>query len=94
MSRFKLDPRVVLDVVFFLGASASMYYLVNQIVHSVGDGSKAENKRKASASMQKLQLRHPDLDLSLDEYEQIIVNSVIVPEDIKVGFSGEYPTQR
>lgn len=89
MSKFKFDPKIVLDLVFFLGASASMYYLVSHVVNSVGDGSKAENKRKANASVLKLQKRHPNLELSLDEYEQIIVNSVITPDDIKLGFNGE-----
>lgn len=45
-----------------------------------------QNKKKANATVQKLQQRHPGLELALDEYEQIIVNSVIMPEDIKVGF--------
>lgn len=90
MSKFKLDPRILVDLVFFLGASASVYYLINTVVNSMGDGSKAQNKKKANASVQKLQQRHPGLELALDEYEKIIVNSVIMPEDIKLGFNGEY----
>lgn len=89
MSKFKVDPRAILDLVVFLGASASMYYLVSHVVNSVGDGSKADNKKKASASMQKLRARHPDMELQLNEHEQIIVSSVIMPEDIKLGFEGE-----
>lgn len=92
MSKFKLDPRVILDLVCFLGASASVYYLLSHVVNSIGDGSKAQHKKKANASVQKLQRRHPGLELALDEYEQIIVNSVIMPEDIKLGFNGELST--
>lgn len=89
MSKFKLDPRLILDLVCFLGASASVYYLISQVVNSMGDsGSKAQNKTKANASVRKLQQRHPGLELALDEYEKIIVNSVIMPEDIKLGFNG------
>ncbi|KAF5131803.1 hypothetical protein DV495_001902 [Geotrichum candidum] len=85
MSKFKLDPKTILDLVCFVGASVSVYYLINQVVNSL-DGSKSQNKKKANATVQKLQQRHPGLELALDEYEQIIVNSVIMPEDIKVGF--------
>ena len=89
MSKFKLDPKTILDLVCFVGASVSVYYLINQVVNSL-DGSKSQNKKKANATVQKLQQRHPGLELALDEYEQIIVNSVIMPEDIKVGFKGKY----
>ncbi|KAF5093975.1 hypothetical protein D0Z00_003760 [Geotrichum galactomycetum] len=88
MSKFKLDPKTILDLVCFVGASVSVYYLINQVVNSL-DGSKSQNKKKANATVQKLQQRHPGLELALDEYEQIIVNSVIMPEDIKVGFKAE-----
>lgn len=89
MSKFKLDPKTIIDLVCFVGASVSVYYLINQVVNSL-DGSKSQNKKRANATVQKLQNRHPGLELALDEYEQIIVNSVIMPEDIKVGFKGEY----
>lgn len=89
MSKLKFDPRLILDLVCFIGASASVYYLINQVVNSIGDGSKAQNKKKANASVLKLQQRHPGLELALDEYERIIVNSVIMPEDIKLGFNGK-----
>ena len=68
MSKFKLDPKTILDLVCFVGASVSVYYLINQVVNSL-DGSKSQNKKKANATVQKLQQRHPGLELALDEYE-------------------------
>lgn len=90
MSRLKFDPRIIADIVFFLGAGASIYYLFSHLLHQVGnDGppQSAESKKRANASIQRLQAKHPGLALDLDEYEQVIISSVIAPGDIQVSFS-------
>jgi SpoVK/Ycf46/Vps4 family AAA+-type ATPase len=87
MNRIKLDPRIITDIVFFLGAGASIYYLFSHLIQQVGDGTKsADTKKKANASLQRLKARHPGLDLDLDEYEQVIVSSVVTPSEISVSF--------
>ena len=94
MSRIKFDPRVLADLAFLIGAGASIYYLFSHLVNQMGDGAKsAETKRKANASLQRLQARHPGLELDLDEYEQVIVASVVTPSEIKVSFKGVYRQQ-
>lgn len=40
--------------------------------------------------MQRLLNRRPDLDITIDRYEQLILSSVIMPEDIKTGFEGAF----
>ncbi|ANB12847.1 Msp1p [Sugiyamaella lignohabitans] len=87
MSRIKFDPRVLADIAFLIGASASIYYLFSHLMSQIGDGPhSAEAKKKANASLQRLQARHPGLELELDDYEQIIVASVVTPAEIKVQF--------
>lgn len=88
MAKFRIDPRVIADIAFFIGASASIYYLFSHLLSQVGDGQKssAEAKKRANASIQRLQARHPGLELELDEYEQTIIASLVTPAEIKVGF--------
>ncbi|KAA8915308.1 hypothetical protein TRICI_002537 [Trichomonascus ciferrii] len=89
MSRLKFDPRIIADIAFFLGAGASIYYLFSHLLQQVGNEGpprSAETKKRANASIQRLQAKHPELALDLDEYEQVIISSVIAPADINVGF--------
>lgn len=87
MARFKVDPRIVADIAFFLGAGASIYYLFSHLLQQVGgDSRSAETKKRANASIQRLQAKHPELELDLDEYEQVIVGSVVTASEINVNF--------
>ncbi|CAN6599317.1 outer mitochondrial transmembrane helix translocase [Trichomonascus vanleenenianus] len=87
MSKLKFDPRIITDIVFFLGAGASIYYLFSHLLQQVGGepSSSKETKKKANASIQRLQADHPEIE-NLDEYEQIIISNVVTPAEIKVSF--------
>lgn len=87
MSKARFDPRIILDIALFVGASASIYYLCSHLISQIGDGPRSgEAKKKTNASLARLQARYPNLELDLDEYEQIIVQSVVTPAEINVGF--------
>lgn len=93
MSKMKVDPRFIGDVILFIGASISTYYMLSYAMQMIADdngpGNKSESRKKASLILQKLQMRKPGLELTLDKYEQIILGSVILPEEIKVTFNGK-----
>ncbi|AOW03322.1 P-loop containing nucleoside triphosphate hydrolase protein [Yarrowia lipolytica] len=77
----------ITDVAVFLGATVSIYYLMKRVLADMQQGSNsADNKKKTSASLRKLQARYPGMELDLDEYERILVQSVVTPSEIKVGF--------
>lgn len=77
----------ITDVAVFLGATVSIYYLMKRVLADMQQGSNsADNKKKTSASLRKLQSRYPGMELDLDEYERILVQSVVAPSEIKVGF--------
>lgn len=77
----------ITDVAVFLGATVSIYYLMKRVLADMQQGSNsADNKKKTSASLRKLQARYPGMELDLDEYERILVQSVVAPSEIKVGF--------
>ncbi|KAG5354355.1 Protein MSP1 [Yarrowia sp. C11] len=77
----------ITDVAVFLGATVSIYYLMKRVLADMQQGSNsADNKKKTSASLRKLQSRYPGMELDLDEYERILVQSVVTPSEIKVGF--------
>ncbi|CDK27442.1 unnamed protein product [Kuraishia capsulata CBS 1993] len=88
MSRAKFDPKTLTDVAFFVGASISIYYLLSHILNDgQGAGSKSkEAKKKAKASMQRLKALNPELNLDLNEYEKVVLASVITPSEINVSF--------
>lgn len=91
MPKVRFDPRVLIDLAFLLGTGVSMYYLFSNVLSQVGDSkSSAEAKKKANASLQRLQARNPELQLDLDEYEQVIVTNVVTPAEIKVHFKGTF----
>lgn len=89
MSKFKFDPRIIGDVLLLLGASLSTYYMLSYATQLMGDENKSDSKKKANVILQKLQDRRPDLEISIDRYEQIILGSVITPEDINTSFNGK-----
>jgi ATPase family AAA domain-containing protein 1 len=87
MAKFKFDPRILIDVAFLVGGSATAYFFINYLLTQLEGGPRsAETKKKANASIQRLQAKNPGLELNLDEYEQTIIASVVTPAEIKVTF--------
>ncbi|AOA65336.1 Protein involved in mitochondria proteins sorting [Komagataella phaffii CBS 7435] len=88
MNRFRLDAKVVTDLALFVGTSLSIYYLISTLL---GDGAphslkSKESKKKAKASLERLKALNPDLNLDLNDYEKVVLSSVITPSEINVGF--------
>jgi SpoVK/Ycf46/Vps4 family AAA+-type ATPase len=76
--------RAVLDVALFVVSQAALYYTVRYVIDSVtSPGKKEDVKTKQLEALKKL----GHADLKLDEYERIIANEVIHPDDIHVRFS-------
>lgn len=73
-----------------MGAGFSTYYMLSYAMQLMGEENKTESKKKANMIMQRLLDRRPELDITIDKYEQLILSSVIMPEDIKTSFEGEY----
>lgn len=90
--KFKIDLKLLGDLFFLTGAGLSMYYLVNHLLNESSPGNEntvkaRESKKKLSTILKKLQASNPNLqNLTLDEYEKNLLNSLITPEDIKVTF--------
>ncbi|CDR37614.1 CYFA0S01e13344g1_1 [Cyberlindnera fabianii] len=88
MSKLKVDFKVIADVALFIGASLSAYYMMNQLLNQDGPSAKSsETKKKANASLQKLQKLNPALKLELNDYETAVLASVVTPFEIDVKFS-------
>lgn len=92
MSKLKLDPRIIGDVLLFLGASFSAYYMISYMTQLMGEETKNDSKKRANAILSKLQHRRPELleNVTFDRYEQTILSSIIMPEDIKTSFNGTH----
>lgn len=88
MSKFKVDPRFIGDILLLVGASFTTYYMLSYVMGMMGEETKTESKKKANAVMQKLLERRPDLNITINQYEHVILSSVIMPEDIKTSFEG------
>lgn len=87
MAKFKFDPRILIDVAFLVGGGATAYLFINYLLTQLDGGPRsAETKKKANASIQRLQAKNPELDLKLNEYEQTIIASVVTPSEIKISF--------
>ncbi|KAG7878056.1 hypothetical protein KL905_004530 [Ogataea polymorpha] len=83
----KIDPKLITDAVFFVGASLSIFYLLTHILGEEGPArTSKETKKKAKLSLEKLKRANPGLNLELSEYEKVILNSVIPPDEIGVSF--------
>lgn len=67
MSKIKLDPRVIGDVLLLLGASFSAYYMLSYVVNQLSVSPSDETKggeaarRRANAVLSRLQAARPDL---------------------------------
>lgn len=90
--KFKVDLKLLGDLFFLTGAGLSMYYLVNHLLNESSPGNEntikaRESKKKLSNILKKIQSSNPNLkNLTFDEYEKNLLNSLIIPEDISVTF--------
>lgn len=84
----RINPKIVTDIALMFGMSFAVYYTLEYFLNKVAaDGPRsADSKKKSNASLEKLKERYPTLELDPDEYERIILQSVITPQDISVSF--------
>lgn len=90
LGKFKIDLKLLGDLFFLTGAGLSMYYLINHILNDpMGDNVKSkESKKKSLTVLKKLQESNPNLkSLTFNEYEKLLLNSLITPEDLQVTFN-------
>lgn len=86
MSKFKIDFKMALDVACFLGASLSVFYLLNTYLNDITSPI-TKDKKKLKESMNKFKQANPDFDAStLSEYERSLLSAVITSQEIKVTF--------
>lgn len=85
----KVDFKVVTDVVLFVGASLSAYYMLTVLMAQDGPAAKSsDTKKKANESLQRLKMLNPALKLELNDYETAVLASVVTPFEIDVRFKG------
>lgn len=96
MNRFKLDLwgvkvdlKLLGDIFFLTGAGLSVYYMINHLLNDSIDNSirSKELKKKSSSVLKRIQATNPELkNLSLNEYENSLLNSLVTPDEINVSF--------
>ncbi|ODV79919.1 AAA-domain-containing protein [Suhomyces tanzawaensis NRRL Y-17324] len=89
LGKFKIDLKLLGDIVVLAGAGLSVYYLLNSILNDYVDlGVKnKDSDKKGKTILKKLQASNPHLkDLSLNQYERLLLNSLVTPEEISVLF--------
>ncbi|KAK7445155.1 mitochondrial dynamin GTPase Msp1 [Stygiomarasmius scandens] len=79
------NKKMVLEVALFLASQAAAYYTLKWMLDSFGPGSSKKTEMKAKQMEALKRLGH--VELELDEYERIIANEIIHPDDIPVKFS-------
>lgn len=86
--KLRLDLKVLSDLFFLTGAGLLMYYLVTHLLEGDGPVGNKENRKKGAGIFRKLQNSHPALrNLKLNEYEKLLLNNLVSPDDIPVKFS-------
>lgn len=89
LGKIKIDLKLLGDLFFLTGAGLSMYYLISHILNDpLNDSVKSkELKKKSQGILKKLQTLNPQLkSVTFTEYEKLLLNSLIVPEDILISF--------
>lgn len=90
LGKFRVDFKLLGDIFFLTGAGLSMYYLLNHILHEyAGDGSlrNRSSKKKGNGILKRLQSVNPELKkVQFNEYEKMLLNSLVTPEEIDVTF--------
>lgn len=89
LGKFKIDIKLLGDLVILAGASLSVYYLLNVLINDYLDNS-IKNKqadKKGASILKKIQSNNPSLkSLSLNQYEKSLLSSLVTPEEISVTF--------
>ncbi|SMN22482.1 similar to Saccharomyces cerevisiae YGR028W MSP1 Mitochondrial protein involved in sorting of proteins in the mitochondria [Maudiozyma saulgeensis] len=90
MSR-KFDFKAFVDLSVLVGTGVSLWYLLRQLRNDVQGGPigrSKESKEKEITQWTKLTERNAELiDMELNAYEQAILPSVVMPQDIDVSFN-------
>ncbi|OBA21810.1 ATPase family AAA domain-containing protein 1-A [Metschnikowia bicuspidata var. bicuspidata NRRL YB-4993] len=97
MNRFKLDLwgtkvdlKLLGDIFFLTGAGLSMYYMVRHLLNEGADSSvrTKESKKNSSSVLKRIQSHDPRLKtVLLNEYEKLLLNCLVLPEDLSVSFN-------
>lgn len=85
----KIDLKILGDVFFLTGAGLSMYYMVRHLLAETQDSSvrSKESKKNSSSVLKRIQEHDPSLKgVILNEYEKLLLNSLVLPEDLSVSF--------
>ncbi|THV04327.1 AAA-domain-containing protein [Dendrothele bispora CBS 962.96] len=77
--------KMVLEVAIFLASQAAAYYTLKWMLDSFGPGSSRKSEMKAKQLEALKRLGHAQLEL--DEYERVIANEIIHPDDIPTKFT-------
>ena len=87
--KFKIDLKLLGDLFVLAGAGLSVYYILNTILNDYLDNTvkNKENEKKGSGILKKIQAANPHLkNLSFNQYEKALLNSLVTPEEIAVTF--------
>lgn len=87
--KFKIDLKLLGDLFVLAGAGLSVYYILNTILNDHLDNTvkNKENEKKGSGILKKIQAANPHLkNLSFNQYEKALLNSLVTPEEIAVTF--------
>lgn len=87
--KFKVDLKVLGDLVILASAGLSVYYIVNTILNDYLDSTvkNKESEKKGSGVLKKIQASNPHLkEVSFNQYEKALLNSLVTPEEISVTF--------
>ncbi|KAF5380641.1 hypothetical protein D9757_007003 [Collybiopsis confluens] len=78
---------IVIEIALLVASQAALYYTVRWAIDSF---TGASDKKKVNAKQLEALKRLGHTQLQLDEYESIVANEVIHPDDIPVRFSGVF----
>ncbi|KAG0661194.1 mitochondrial dynamin GTPase Msp1 [Maudiozyma exigua] len=86
----KFDFKTFVDLSVLVGTGLSLWYLVRQLKNDMQGGPVGrtkESREKEITQWAKLAEKNPELlDMELNPYEQSIMASVVIPQDIDVSF--------
>lgn len=89
LGKFKVDLKLLGDIFILAGAGISVYYLLNTVLNDYVDLSvkNKESEKKGKSILKKLQVSNPGLkDLTFNQYEKTLLNSLVTPDQISVTF--------
>ncbi|KAK6204947.1 ATPase family AAA domain-containing protein 1-A [Scheffersomyces amazonensis] len=90
LGKFKIDLKVVVDLVILTGAGLCTYYLLNHVLNDYIDPTvrNKESDKKGKGILRKIQAANPQLrDVTFNQYEKTLLSSLVSPEEISVTFN-------